>query len=105
MGPEILSSAGVERKAPKRFPDSRSVLDKFQSARFCCLVSRLEKRVFWKRAPLKKKKGSTVLFVRHWRCWTFLKPLDGGKKSRIRPLSRDSRLLSVKIKGGVVGSK
>ena len=35
MGPEILSStgAGVWRKAPKRFPGSSSVLDKFQSAR------------------------------------------------------------------------
>ena len=35
MGPEILSStgAGVCRKAPKAFPDSRSVLDKFQSAK------------------------------------------------------------------------
>ena len=33
MGPEILSStgAGVWRKAPKAFPDSSSVLDKFQS--------------------------------------------------------------------------
>ena len=37
MGPEILSStgAGVCRKAPKAFPDSSSVLDKFQSARRC----------------------------------------------------------------------
>ena len=36
MGPEILSStgAGVWRKAPKAFPDSSSVLDKFQSANF-----------------------------------------------------------------------
>ena len=35
MGPEILSSteAGVWRKAPKGFPDSSSVLDKFQSAK------------------------------------------------------------------------
>ena len=34
MGPEILSSAGagIWRKAPKRFPDCSSVLDKFQSA-------------------------------------------------------------------------
>ena len=34
MGPEFLSStgAGASRKAPKAFPDSRSVLDKFQSA-------------------------------------------------------------------------
>ena len=34
MGPEILSSigAGVWRKAPMAFPDSSSVLDKFQSA-------------------------------------------------------------------------
>ena len=34
MGPEILSStgAGVWRKAPKAFPDSNTVLDKFQSA-------------------------------------------------------------------------
>ena len=34
MGPEILSStgAGVWRKAPKAFPGSNSVLDKFQSA-------------------------------------------------------------------------
>ena len=34
MGPEILSStgAGVCRKAPVAFPDSSSVLDKFQSA-------------------------------------------------------------------------
>ena len=34
MGPEILSSTGggVWRKAPKAFPDSSSVLDKFQSA-------------------------------------------------------------------------
>ena len=34
MGPEILSStgAGVWSKAPKAFPDSSSVLDKFQSA-------------------------------------------------------------------------
>ena len=33
MGPEIVSStgAGVWRKAPKGFPDSSSVLDKFQS--------------------------------------------------------------------------
>ena len=33
MGPEILSSAGagVCRKAPTAFPDSSSVLDKFQS--------------------------------------------------------------------------
>ena len=33
-GPEILSStgAGVWKKAPKAFPDSSSVLDKFQSA-------------------------------------------------------------------------
>ena len=33
-GPEILSSTGdgVLRKAPMAFPDSRSVLDKFQSA-------------------------------------------------------------------------
>ena len=31
MGPEILSStgAGVSRKAPKAFPDSSSVLDRF----------------------------------------------------------------------------
>ena len=37
MGPEILSStgAGVWRKAPKGFPDSNSVLDKFQSASNC----------------------------------------------------------------------
>ena len=36
MGPEILSStgAGVWRKAPLAFPDSSSVLDKFQSAIF-----------------------------------------------------------------------
>ena len=35
MGPEILSStgAGVWRKAPKGFPDSSFVLDKFQFAR------------------------------------------------------------------------
>ena len=35
MGPEILSSigAGVWRKAPVAFPDSSSVLDKFQSAK------------------------------------------------------------------------
>ena len=35
MGPEILSSigAGVWRKASMAFPDSRSVLDKFQCAR------------------------------------------------------------------------
>ena len=34
MGPEFLPStgAGVWRKAPKAFPDSSSVLDKFQSA-------------------------------------------------------------------------
>ena len=34
MGPEILSSTGaaVWRKAPKAFPHSSSVLDKFQSA-------------------------------------------------------------------------
>ena len=34
MGPEVLSStgAGVCRKASKAFPDSSSVLDKFQSA-------------------------------------------------------------------------
>ena len=34
MGPELLSNtgAGVWRKAPKRFPDSNSILDKFQSA-------------------------------------------------------------------------
>ena len=34
MGPEILSStgAGVWRRAPMAFPDSSSVLDKFQSA-------------------------------------------------------------------------
>ena len=34
MGPEILSSTrdGVWRKAPMTFPDSSSVLDKFQSA-------------------------------------------------------------------------
>ena len=34
MGPYILSSAGagVSRKAPVSFPDSSSVLDKFQSA-------------------------------------------------------------------------
>ena len=34
MGPEMLSStgAGVWRKAPMAFPDSSSVLDKFQSA-------------------------------------------------------------------------
>ena len=34
MGPEVLSStgAGVWRKAPMAFPDSSSVLDKFQSA-------------------------------------------------------------------------
>ena len=33
MGPEIISStgAGVWRKAAKAFPDSRSVLDRFQS--------------------------------------------------------------------------
>ena len=36
MGPEILSStgAGVWRKAPKAFPHSSSVLNKFQSATF-----------------------------------------------------------------------
>ena len=36
MGPEILSStgAGVWRKAPRAFPDSSSVLDKFQSASY-----------------------------------------------------------------------
>ena len=35
MGPAILSStgAGVCRKAPRAFPDSGSVLDKFQSAK------------------------------------------------------------------------
>ena len=35
MGPEFLSStgAGVWRKAPMAFPDSSSVLDKFQSAK------------------------------------------------------------------------
>ena len=35
MGPDILSStgAGVWRKAPNAFPDSSSVLDKFQSAK------------------------------------------------------------------------
>ena len=34
MGPESLSSTGVGvwRKAPMAFPDSSSVLDKFQSA-------------------------------------------------------------------------
>ena len=34
MGPEILSStgAGAWRKAPMTFPDSSSVLDKFQAA-------------------------------------------------------------------------
>ena len=34
LGPEILSStgAGVWREAPKAFPDSSSVLDKFHSA-------------------------------------------------------------------------
>ena len=39
MGPEILSNtrAGVWRKAPKAFPDSSSVLDKFQSA--ICVVA------------------------------------------------------------------
>ena len=33
MGPEVFSStgAGVWKKAPKAFPDSSSVLDKFQS--------------------------------------------------------------------------
>ena len=37
MGPEILSStgAGVWREAPMAFQDSSSVLDKFQSAKFC----------------------------------------------------------------------
>ena len=37
-GAEMLSSteAGVWRKAPKAFPDSSSVLDRFQSARFEC---------------------------------------------------------------------
>ena len=37
MGPEILSSTGAEvwRKAPMAFPDSSSVLDKFQSAIIC----------------------------------------------------------------------
>ena len=37
MRPEILSNtgAGVWRKAPTAFPDSSSVLDKFQSARIC----------------------------------------------------------------------
>ena len=44
MGPEILSSAGagVWRKAPKGFPDSSSVLDKFQSANMhqVCLQSK-----------------------------------------------------------------
>ena len=36
MGPGILSSTGAEvwRKAPGAFPDSNSVLDKFQSATF-----------------------------------------------------------------------
>ena len=35
MGPGILSTtgAGVYRKAPKAFPDSSSVLDKFQAAK------------------------------------------------------------------------
>ena len=39
MSPEILSStgAGVWRKAPMAFPDSSSVLDKFQSASVCFL--------------------------------------------------------------------
>ena len=40
MGPEFLSStgAGVCRKAPKGFPDSSSVLDKFRSVTIpCCL--------------------------------------------------------------------
>ena len=38
MGPEILSStgAGVWSKAPMAFPDSSSVLDKFQSAISTC---------------------------------------------------------------------
>ena len=38
-GPEILSStgAGAWRKAPMAFPDSSSVLDKFQSARWSVL--------------------------------------------------------------------
>ena len=35
MGPDILSSTRVCRKAPKAFPDSSSVLDKFQSAIQC----------------------------------------------------------------------
>ena len=36
MGPEILSGtgAGVWRKAPVAFPNSSSVLDEFQSARW-----------------------------------------------------------------------
>ena len=40
MGPEIISStgAGIWRKAPKAFPDSNSVLDKFQSAIFCAIA-------------------------------------------------------------------
>ena len=43
MGPEILSStgAGVWRKAPMAFPDSSSVLDKFQSAKSASPISRV----------------------------------------------------------------
>ena len=41
MGPEIISStaAGAWRKAPMAFPDSSSVLDRFQSA-LCCKFRR-----------------------------------------------------------------
>ena len=43
MGPEILSSTGAEawRKASMAFPDSSSVLEKFQSARCGSYPSRL----------------------------------------------------------------
>ena len=53
MGPEILSStgAGVWRKAPMAFPDSSSVLHKFQSATsvqgcvFLCIAARFFARL------------------------------------------------------------
>ena len=51
-GPEISSStgAGVWRKAPKAFPDSSSVLDEFQSAKFVTWNSLWEHArltIFW----------------------------------------------------------
>ena len=114
MGPEILSStgAGVCRKPPQAFPDSSSVLDKFQSAILVRIPNSVTRKCSYR--PRKPKNsmtrhtkwktgfctppvlGSAALFaVQHQRCvkfrvlraQEFYTPLAlNGKKGSSSPL-------------------